>query len=51
MNTEGKGLLFWQESSKGHVPGNMLSLLDGTLQRQFSVMIPDYIEYHTVMAQ
>ncbi|MEJ7520343.1 accessory Sec system glycosylation chaperone GtfB, partial [Staphylococcus saprophyticus] len=31
--------------------GNMLSLLDGTLQRQFSVMIPDYIEYHTVMAQ
>ena len=51
MNTEGKGLLFWQESSNGHVPGNMCSLLDGTLQRQFSVMIPDYREYHTVVAQ
>ncbi|MEB7434589.1 accessory Sec system glycosylation chaperone GtfB [Staphylococcus pasteuri] len=51
MNTVGRGILFWQENSQGHVPGNMLSLLDNTLQRAFSVMIPDYKEYDTIVSQ
>lgn len=51
MNTAGRGILFWQENSQGHVPGNMLSLLDNTLQRAFSVMIPDYKEYDTIVSQ
>ncbi|MDO6573527.1 accessory Sec system glycosyltransferase GtfB [Staphylococcus pasteuri] len=51
MNTAGRGILFWQENSQGHVPGNMLSLLDNTLQRVFSVMIPDYKEYDTIVSQ
>lgn len=51
MNAAGRGILFWQESSQGHVPGNMLSLLDNTLQREFSVIIPDYKEYDTIVSQ
>lgn len=48
MDTIGKGILVWQENSHGNVPGNMKLMFDEYLNRNYSVMIPDSIEYLTI---
>ena len=48
MDTMGKGILVWQENSYGNVPGNMKLMFDEYLNRNYSVMIPDSIEYLTI---
>ncbi|MTV23693.1 accessory Sec system glycosylation chaperone GtfB [Staphylococcus delphini] len=51
MHLSGRGVLFWQEESQGHVPGNMLTMLNHELERHFTVLIPDQREYKTIVAQ
>ncbi|WP_086428568.1 accessory Sec system glycosylation chaperone GtfB [Staphylococcus cornubiensis] len=51
MNLNGRGVLFWQEESQGHVPGNMLTLLNQEQSQHFSVMIPNKEEYEKIVAQ
>ena len=48
MNTIGKGILVWQENSHGTIPGNMKLMFDKSLNRNYSIMIPNRNEYLTI---
>ena len=48
MNTIGKGILVWQENSHGIIPGNMKLMFDKSLNRNYSIMIPNRDEYLTI---
>lgn len=48
MNTIGKGILVWQENSHGTIPGNMKLMFDESLNRDYSIMIPNRDEYLTI---
>lgn len=48
MNTIGKGILVWQENSHGTIPGNMKLMFDKSLNRNYSIMIPNRDEYLTI---
>ena len=48
MNTIGKGILVWQENSHGTIPGNMKLMFDKSLNRKYSIMIPNRDEYLTI---
>ena len=50
LETPGHDLLFWQEQSGGHVPGNMQLMLQGKSTRQFDVVVPDANEYQALTA-
>lgn len=45
MNTIGKGILVWQENSHGTIPGNMKLMFDESLNRNYSIIIPNRDEY------
>lgn len=46
LDTKGQDVLFWQEESMGHVPGNMTLMLQNQGVRQFEVVVPNQREYH-----
>lgn len=48
MNTMGKGILVWQENSHSTIPGNMKLMFDKSLNRKYSIMIPNRDEYLTI---
>lgn len=48
MDTIGKGILVWQENSHGTIPGNMKLMFDESLNRKYSIMIPNKDEYLTI---
>ena len=49
LPTKGKGILFWQEHSKNHVPGNMRLIFNNNTERQFNVIIPEKDEYEHII--
>ncbi|MBI5975596.1 accessory Sec system glycosylation chaperone GtfB [Staphylococcus canis] len=51
LGGHGHDILFWQEHSGGHVPGNMQLLLEGKTARTFDVIIPERQEYETITTQ
>ncbi|KIR10279.1 accessory Sec system glycosylation chaperone GtfB, partial [Staphylococcus gallinarum] len=51
LNTPGNCVLFWQEQSGGHVPGNMTFMLQGNHARRFQVVVPDAHEYQMLTAR
>ena len=44
-------VLFWQEQSQGHVPGNMKLMFEPNNFSQFSVIIPEREEYQMITNQ
>ncbi|AVQ34056.1 accessory Sec system glycosylation chaperone GtfB [Staphylococcus muscae] len=51
LNEPGHDLLFWQENSGGHVPGNMSLMLQGEHTRDYHVIVPDQREYDILSQQ
>ncbi|MGV3043130.1 accessory Sec system glycosylation chaperone GtfB [Staphylococcus rostri] len=47
----GNDVLFWQEQSGGHVPGNMSAILKGNHTRRYQVVVPDPDEYQVLTQQ
>lgn len=51
LDYSGSDVLFWQEQSGGHVPGNMSLMLQENQMRRFQVIVPDQHEYQALTAQ
>ncbi|MCS4487337.1 accessory Sec system glycosylation chaperone GtfB [Staphylococcus americanisciuri] len=51
LDKPGSDLIFWQEQSGGHVPGNMSLILQGDHLRNYHVIVPDKEEYECLKQQ
>ncbi|HEC2146784.1 TPA: accessory Sec system glycosylation chaperone GtfB [Staphylococcus delphini] len=51
LDVPGSDTLFWQESSRGDIPGNMRLILGGATRRQCRILTPSKEEYEIINKQ
>ncbi|MCG7339008.1 accessory Sec system glycosylation chaperone GtfB [Staphylococcus sp. ACRSN] len=51
LTTPGNDILFWQEDSRGNIPGNMRLILEKAMQRHIMIHIPEQKEYESITSQ